>query len=140
MKFAVPAGPVAVPVIAPVEVLSDSPGGSEPEVIDHVYGEVPPDAASVWLYANPTWPAGSELVVTCSVDGPVVIDSGCVVCCVGVELSITSTVKLEVPGEPVGVPEISPVEVLRVNPAGSDPELSDHEYGVVPPEAPSVWS
>jgi len=40
---------VGVPVIAPVDAFSDRPAGSVPEVRDHVYGDVPPVAASVAL-------------------------------------------------------------------------------------------
>jgi hypothetical protein len=38
---------VGVPEITPLLLLSVSPVGSEPLAIDHVYGEVPPLAASV---------------------------------------------------------------------------------------------
>jgi hypothetical protein len=51
-------------------------------------------------------------------------------------LSATFTVKLLVPGVP-GVPEIVP-PAERLNPAGSDPTDTDHEYGGDPPEAPNV--
>jgi hypothetical protein len=37
----------------------------------------------------------------------------------------------------VGVPEIVP-EVERESPAGREPPLIDHEYGVTPPDAESV--
>ena len=52
------------------------------------------------------------------------------------ELSVTRTVKLLDPAVP-GVPDIVP-PAARLNPAGSDPPANDHEYGGVPPEAPSV--
>ena len=51
--------------------------------------------------------------------------------------SVTFAVKVDVP-DAVGVPEIAPVEALSVNPAGSEPLLTLHEYGVVPPLACSV--
>jgi hypothetical protein len=38
---------VGVPEITPVAALSVKPVGSDPLAIDHVYGEVPPLAASV---------------------------------------------------------------------------------------------
>ena len=59
--------------------------------------------------------------------------------CVAVLLlaSVTFTVKEDVP-EVVGVPEIAPDEAVKVNPAGSEPLLMLHEYGVVPPVACSV--
>ena len=52
-------------------------------------------------------------------------------------LSVTRTVKLLVPAAP-GVPDMVPAGA-RLNPAGSDPLATDHEYGGDPPEAPSVW-
>lgn len=48
--------------------------------------------------------------------------------------SVTSAVKLKEP-DCVGVPEIVPELLLNVNPAGSEPLLTLHEYGVVPPVA-----
>ena len=56
--------------------------------------------------------------------------------------SVTLTVKIVVPGVPVGLPVMTP-PVERLNPAGSEePEASDHEYPVPePPEAVEVvWS
>jgi hypothetical protein len=40
------------------------PGGSVPEITDHVYGDVPLEAVRVWEYAAPAVPDGSEVVVT----------------------------------------------------------------------------
>ena len=51
--------------------------------------------------------------------------------------SVTFTVKENVP-EAEGVPEITPEEAVKVKPAGSEPLLMLHEYGVVPPLACSV--
>ena len=51
--------------------------------------------------------------------------------------SVTLTVNGDVP-DAVGVPEIAPIEAFSVSPAGSEPLLTDHEYGVVPPLACSV--
>jgi hypothetical protein len=48
VKLNVPAA-VGVPVIAPVDVLSESPGGSEPLTIEYVYGGTPPEATSAEL-------------------------------------------------------------------------------------------
>ena len=53
MKLNVPAC-VGVPVIAPVEVFSDKPGGSEPLMIENVYGGTPPVATRAELYGTPT--------------------------------------------------------------------------------------
>jgi hypothetical protein len=49
------------------------------------------------------------------------------VCAVGVSASVTFTVKLMGPVTlPLGVPEIAPVLVFRISPAGNEPTLIDH--------------
>jgi hypothetical protein len=55
------AAAVGVPLIAPA--LNDRPAGRVPLVRAQVYGVVPPVAARVALYAVPTCPLGSEVVV-----------------------------------------------------------------------------
>lgn len=40
-----------LPVIAPVDEFKERPAGRVPPAMDHVYGEVPPVAASAVLYA-----------------------------------------------------------------------------------------
>ena len=52
--------------------------------------------------------------------------------------SVTCAVKLNVPAV-VGVPDISPVELLRFSAFGSDPALIDQLYGSIPPVAVRVW-
>ncbi len=54
--------------------------------------------------------------------------------CGGAAASCTPTVKFAVPAV-VGVPVIAPVELFSVRPAGNDPAVIDHVYGVVPPVA-----
>lgn len=46
--------------------------------------------------------------------------------------STSEIVKLEVPAV-VGTPEITPVELTRLNPAGKVPELTDQVSGAVQP-------
>lgn len=46
VKLLVPVA-VGVPEITPVLAASDRPDGNEPELIDHVYGDVPPLHAMV---------------------------------------------------------------------------------------------
>jgi hypothetical protein len=53
VKLKVPAV-VGVPVMAPVEVFSVNPGGSDPDVIENVYGGTPPLAVNDELYGTPT--------------------------------------------------------------------------------------
>ena len=38
----------------------------------------------------------------------------------------------------VGFPEITPVDAVRLSPDGSEPELTDQVYGLLPPSALSV--
>ena len=57
------------------------------------------------------------------------------VCAVGVELSVTVTVKEKFPAA-VGVPLKTPAEE-SVTPAGSAPPVTAHVYGVFPPVAAS---
>ena len=55
---------VGVPAIWPVAAVSVRPAGRDPLVTDQEYGVVPPVAAKEALYAAPTCPPLSELVVT----------------------------------------------------------------------------
>ena len=127
VKLLVPAA-LGVPVID--EPFRLNPGGSDPLAIDHVYGAVPPLAASVAEYAVPTVAAPRDDVVICSVEGLIVIESAAVADADA--LSVTFTVNVLVPTA-LGIPEI--VEPVRVSPAGSDPPAIDHVYGGVPPFA-----
>src|SRR3972149_6553749 len=63
VKLYVPAS-VGVPLITPVVLLRLRPDGREPDVTTHVYGVLPPEAVSVWLYAALTVPSESDDVVT----------------------------------------------------------------------------
>ena len=61
VKLDVPAV-VGVPLKTPA-ALRVNPAGGVPTVTNQLYGGVPPVAANVWLYAVPTVPAVSGLVV-----------------------------------------------------------------------------
>ena len=61
-----------------------------------------------------------------------VIEKALVEVCTGELESDTWMVKLEVP-EVVGIPEIEPVDVPKLSPAGSEPELRVQLYGETPP-------
>jgi hypothetical protein len=85
---------------------------------------------------NPvTGPLSGRIAV---ITGPLTeIDSGWLVSVIGgLCESVTVTVKEYVPATS-GVPEICPVEEFNVSPGGSDPELTDHEYGATPLTAAS---
>ena len=132
VKLDVPAA-LGVPLKTPAED-SVSPTGSVPAVTDQLYGGVPPETASVWLYGVPAVPAGSGLTV--------VIDSAAgstvtVNAFVAVPPPVTWTVKLDVPAA-LGVPLKTPAED-SVSPTGSVPAVTDQLYGGVPPETASVW-
>ena len=62
VKFAVPLGPAGAPLIVPEE-LRVSPGGSVPALTVNVSAPAPPVLAIAWLYAVPSTPAGSVVVV-----------------------------------------------------------------------------
>ena len=62
MKFAVPLGPVGVPLIVPDEPIA-SPAGSVPALIENAQVPAPPLSATAWLYAMPSVPAGRDVVV-----------------------------------------------------------------------------
>jgi hypothetical protein len=79
-------------------------------------------------------PAGSDEVPILNAAGLIVSESAFVI--FALVLSVTFTVKLLVPAVP-GVPEIVP-PADKVNPAGSVPTDTDHEYGGTPPAAPSA--
>jgi hypothetical protein len=57
---------------------------------------------------------------------------------VGLLLSLTVVVKLEVPVD-VGTPEMTPVELERLSPEGSEPDAIAHLYIKVPPVATKPW-
>lgn len=139
VKFDVPFGPVGVPVIAPA-LLIVNPGGKLPALVVNVKGANPPVAATVWLYAVPSTPAGSEVVVMLGGAGRLIVMlNACVADCGATVLaSVTFTVKLAVPLGPVGVPLIAP-EGLRVRPAGSDPALTENVSVPAPPVSVTVW-
>jgi hypothetical protein len=57
---------------------------------------------------------------------------------IGVLESVAVTVKVETMPGPTGVPVMAPVPVLRLSPAGSDPEVTAHSTGAVPPVEVSI--
>jgi hypothetical protein len=78
-------------------------------------------------------------VVPAAAGGPAnVIDVTADLVCAGSPLSVTVTVKVDIPLA-VGVPEIVPVVEASVSPAGRLPEVTDHVYCGVPPLACRVW-
>jgi hypothetical protein len=84
------------------------------------------------VYGEFTTPSGSEFVVIAS-DALIVIERSFVP--LRPPLSTTRTVKFVVPAA-VGIPLINPVPLVWVdifNPAGNEPETTDHIFGTVPP-------
>jgi hypothetical protein len=70
-------------------------------------------------------PAANDEDVIASVLGATTIEVATDFVCTGLPLSLTLTVKLEVPVA-VGVPEMAPVEAVRVSPAGRLPDVIVH--------------
>jgi len=120
VRFAVP-GVVGVPLS--VQPFSVNPAGSVPPVIVQLYGVVPPVIPNVPVYGVPAVPFGR---VPDSVNGPppppvvMVMLTGPLVLSCGFELSVTPTVRFDVPAA-VGVPLT--VQLLCVSPAGSVPAV-----------------
>ena len=68
VKLVSAGGAVAVPVIAPVDGFRLAQPGSDPELMLHVYGRVPPLAPSVAEYGCPRVPSGRLVVRMTGVD------------------------------------------------------------------------
>ena len=116
---------VGVPEIAPVDAVKLKPAGNVPALTLQVYGAVPLLACNVVEYAVPVVPPGNDVVV---------IVGGCGAAAIAIlsafvaELfaaSVTFTVNDEVPAV-VGVPEIAPVDAVKLKPAGNVPALRLH--------------
>ena len=77
---------------------------------------------------------GNEFVVILRAEREaiVMVKDCCAVCCGECE-SMTPMVKVDSP-EAEGVPEIVPVVPLKLKPVGNVPDITEKEYGVVPPE------
>ncbi|HYI09907.1 MAG TPA: hypothetical protein VEK57_12655, partial [Thermoanaerobaculia bacterium] len=127
---------VGVPKSAPLAFIC-IPFGSP--VADHVYGAVPPVAASALFAAYPT-PA----VAVVGSNAVLVMESGCVAAATvsvrffeadffGLELSFAVTATVNEPEE-VGVPKSAPLAFICI-PLGNP--VADHVYGVEPPVAAS---
>jgi hypothetical protein len=119
-------GVVGVPVMAPEEVFSASPGGTLPAMIANLEGPVWPVTTIAELYPVPTSPVlAAQFKPKLGGGG---ISSGAASIVIRQEElgvpreSVTFTVKVPVV---VGVPVMAPVAVLRVRPAGRAPEATE---------------
>jgi hypothetical protein len=119
------AAAVGVPLMTPVDAFSERPAGIVPLVRAHVYGVVPPVAASVVLYGEPTVPFGKELVVILTVE-VIVRASVTVLDTIGDSESLTLKLNEAAFAAAVGVPLITPLDALRESPAGSVPLVIAH--------------
>ena len=120
---------LGVPVITPVALI-ESPAGKPVAV--NVYGAVPPFAPTVGaVYATPTTPAGSEVVVNPSGVTIVIGRFAVAVEWVGVFESVTVMTAVLVPAA-LGVPVIRPA-VLIESPAGKP--VAVKVKGATPPLA-----
>src|SRR4029077_11302824 len=128
---------VGVPEITPVDATRLNPAGNVPALTLQLYGVVPPLACSIVEYAVPAVPPGNDVLVTvggCAAAATAILKAFVPVLFAA---SFTCTVNDAVPAV-VGVPEITPVDATRLNPAGNVPALTLQLYGVVPPLACSV--
>jgi len=125
---------VGVPAITPVDSFNDNPSGKLPDDTDHTYAPNPPDAANDWLYTDPLVAATTDTVDT-AIGFTTRTDNTCDD--VRPFASVTVTVNDTNPAD-VGVPDTTPAE-LNVNPAGADPDDTDHTYGDAPPTADNDW-
>ena len=87
VKLDVP-GVVGVPLIPP-SFDNVRPPGKAPAVIDQLYGAVPPVAVKGWVYAAPTVPFVSDVVLMESVTGLMVSVNACDAFWLGLPLSVT---------------------------------------------------
>ena len=91
------------------------------------------------IYGDPTVAPGNIGVVTVRVPlpplGRMVRPNGPLTCCAGIELSVTLTVRFDIPAA-AGVPLTVQLSAVRLNPAGNNPESIAHVYGVTPPVTP----
>jgi hypothetical protein len=116
---------VGLPEITP-EAARERPGGSEPAVLVHEYGGVPPEAARLVEYATREWACGSgdDVVIASGGGGgpATVIESAFDAVWVP---SVTRSVKENVPAA-VGVPVTvaSGVPELRLRPGGRAPDCT----------------
>ena len=86
----------------------------------------------------PCVPPAKELVLMLTgVTDTVMFRAFVAVSAVGVVESETCAVKLNVPVE-VGVPEMAPVEAVKLSPGGNEPAEMLQEYGVFPPRAARI--
>jgi hypothetical protein len=117
---------VGVPEIKPVEALRVSPPGRVPALTENVYGATPPVAVRVALNDVPTVapPRGGTVRLS---GGGAATFSAAVFVFVARVLSVTSNVICAAGPLTcvVGVPEIKPVEALRVSPPGRVPALTE---------------
>ena len=127
--------PAVVGVPLTVHPVSVRPAGSVPAVILQAYGAVPPVTSITALYGTPTVPLGRVLNASARPAGLIVSVTEPLVLCCGLELSVTPTVRFEVPAV-VGVP--LSVQPFSVKPAGSVPPVIVQLYGVVPPVITNV--
>src|SRR4029077_11538144 len=105
------------PEITPVDAAKLNPAGNVPVLTLQLYGVVPPLACSVVEYAVPAVPPGSDVVATvggCAAAATAMLNAFVPVFSAA---SVTSSLNDGAPAA-VGVPEITPVDAARLNPAG----------------------
>ena len=119
VKAEVPAV-VGIPDRVPVEAFNVTPVGRSPEEIFQWYGSTPPVAVNPELYPTFIWPEGNGIDSKKKTAGATISDTCAVFDWIGLLLSETASVNVEVPAV-VGVPDREPVVAFRTIPDGSAP-------------------
>ena len=110
------------PESAPEAEFNVIPAGNTPSLRVHVYGGVPPVAATLSEYGEPALPFAREAVVIASCEPMVIVHDFDAVAPV---TSATCSENVESPAA-VGVPEMTPESLASSKPAGSDPDPTVH--------------
>src|SRR5262245_57972624 len=111
-----------MPLMVPVDELSEVHAGRVPLTMLQLYGGIPPVAWIFCLYAVSTAPSGSDVVVMERGSTTTVMFRLAEAVSGGLPESATCTLKLARPPA-VGVPEIVP-SLPKLNPAGREPAVS----------------
>jgi hypothetical protein len=127
---------VGVPLRMPVDSIA-IPGGSPPEETKNVYGGIPPEAASATGVIGTLTGEGGRTGGAIVKGSGLTVNERAGVLAVRPSISITPTTKVKEPVS-VGVPPKTPVVELSNIPFGSDPDVTDHVKGDVPPVTRNV--
>ena len=115
---------VGMPLMTPVDASRAKPGGKFPDEMAHKFGSLIANVA--WIYMPPTTPSGSDTVLIIGVGGLIVMLSTWPAL---VPPALIAAMMNEVAPMLVGVPVITPVPAVSVNPAGRLPLVITQRVG-----------